>query len=80
MPTPPPLDPLEEEYYNTFKKLVREQLPDGRGLMGVLKSAYDQYFETEAIVLSRRERHRLFESIVREVMNEMAEALQQLKP
>jgi hypothetical protein len=80
MSTPPPLNPIEEEYYGSFKALIRASLPDGQRLLADLKSAYDAFFEAEQIILSRKERHRLFERIVQEVMSEMAEAMRQLKP
>lgn len=78
--TPPPFNPLEEEYYGNFKALVRERMPDGKGLLVELKAAYDRFFADEQIVLSRKERYRLFLLIVQEVMHEIAEETKQLKP
>lgn len=80
MPTPPPLNPIEEEYYAALKAMLRAKLPDGQRLLAELKQAYDSFFEAEQILLSPRERHRLFELIVREVMDEMAGAMRQMKP
>ncbi len=74
MPTPEPFNDVEREYYATFKAMVREHMPDGAKLVGDLRNAYEQFWKEENIILSRRERYRLFLLILEEVLAEMEEA------
>jgi metallophosphoesterase superfamily enzyme len=80
MPLPEPFSPIEREYYAGFKALVREHTPSGRQLLADLHTAYEHYFQTEGIILSRRERYRLFLLIMEEVLAELEAELNKLSP
>jgi hypothetical protein len=80
MPVPEPFSPTEREYYANFKELVRDRLPSGKQLFSDLYAAFERFFETEGIILSRRERYRLFLLIMEEVSAELAAELQKLQP
>lgn len=80
MPTPEPFTEIEREYYSSLKELVRGQLPTGQKLFGDLHEAYEAYFKSEGLALSRRERYRLFLLVFEELLAEMDEAKAQLQP
>jgi len=76
MPNPEPFSATEREYYASFKELVRAQLPTGGQLVADLRAVYERYFKTEGIILSPREKYRLFLLIMEELQAEMAAEVQ----
>ena len=80
MPAPDPLSPEEHEYYATFKAMVREHLPAGRQVLADWHAAFERYFQTEGIILSRRERFRLFQLILDEILEEIKEEFKHQQP
>ena len=80
MSIPEPFSREEREYYANFKSLVRDSLPGGKKIIGDLHTAYFDYFKREQIILSRRDKYRLFLLIMEEVLEEMNTELAQLQP
>jgi hypothetical protein len=61
----------DEEYYAEFKAMIRAKLPTGAALAANLRAAYDQFFKDEGIILSPREKDKLFQMILKEITDEM---------
>lgn len=80
MPAPEPFSAEEQEYYATFKAMVREHLPSGRQILAEWHTAFETYFQTEGIILSRRERFRLFQLILDEIVEELRQEFKHLRP
>ena len=80
MSLPEPLSLEEREYYANFKALVRGSLPDGKKIIRDLHTTYRDYFKREQIILSRRDKYRLFLLIMEEVLEEINSELAQLQP
>jgi hypothetical protein len=80
MSIPEPFSPEEREYYAGIKDLLRERLPGGRQVLAGLRTAFENYFKSEGIILSRRERYRLFQLILEEILEEVRAEFSQTQP
>ena len=79
MSLPESFSSTEREYYASVKELVRDHLPSGRQFFTNLHTAYERFFETEGILLSRRERSRLYLFIMEEVRAELEGELEDFR-
>jgi len=70
MPDSPTFN-LDEEYYAEFKAMIRARLPGGAKLVADLRATYDQFFKDEGLILSPREKDKLFQLVLKEVIEEM---------
>ncbi len=61
----------DEEYYAEFKAMIRARLPTGAAVVAQLRAAYDGFFADEGISLSPREKDKLFQLVLKEVIEEM---------
>jgi hypothetical protein len=70
----------DEDYYAEFKVMVRERMPNGAQVTTDLKAAFDKFFAEEGIILSPREKGRLFQLIIKDLAAEMQTEAERIQP